>query len=121
MIVVDVSGYFSRHPPAPTPHHPSIDRLQSPGRLTAIGHIELDPKVSTGAPGVVAGCEDDPTDGLDLPDDAGNGRSGQEPVMADHQTSDLHAAEMITERKVFILKYSTGKWDMADCLNDFGS
>ena len=58
--------------------------------LTAIGHVELDPKVPGGAPGVVAGCEDDPTEGLDLPDDAGDGRRGQEAVVADDQTSDLH-------------------------------
>ena len=58
--------------------------------LTAIGHVELDPKVPGGAPGVVAGCEDDPTEGLDLPDDAGHGRCGQEAVVADDQTSDLH-------------------------------
>lgn len=56
---------------------------------TSVCHIELDSKVSTGTSRVVAGREDDPTDGLDLPDDAGHGRGGQESVVADYQTTNL--------------------------------
>lgn len=57
--------------------------------LTSICHIELNSKVSTRASGVVTGCEDDPTYGLDLPDDAGNSRGGQEAIVADYQTTNL--------------------------------
>ena len=42
----------------------------------------------------MAGCEDDPTEGLDLPDDARHGRRGQEAVVADDQTSNLHAVDI---------------------------
>lgn len=58
--------------------------------LTSICHIELDPKVSTGASGVVTSCEDDPTNRLDLPDDAGNSRGGEEAIVANYQTTNLH-------------------------------
>jgi len=33
--------------------------------------------------------EDDPADGFDLPDDAGNSRGGQEAVLTDYQTANL--------------------------------
>lgn len=39
-------------------------------------------------------CEDDPADGLDLPDDAGNSGGGQEAVVTDHQTADLRRADV---------------------------
>lgn len=58
--------------------------------LTSICHIELDSKVSTGASRVVTSCEDDPTNSLYLPDDAGNSRSGQEAIVSDYQTTNLH-------------------------------
>lgn len=61
--------------------------------LTSICHIKLDSKVSTGASRVVASCEDDPTDGLDLPDDAGNSGGGQEAVVADNQTTNLQSTD----------------------------
>lgn len=56
---------------------------------TSVCHIELDSKVSSRASGTVAGCEDDPTYGLDLPDDAGNSRGGQKAVVSDNQPADL--------------------------------
>lgn len=56
---------------------------------TSVCHVELDPEVSGGASGAMAGCEDDPTYGLDLPDDAGNSRGGQEAIVSDHQPTDL--------------------------------
>lgn len=61
---------------------------------TSICYIELDPKVSSRASRVVTGCEDDPAYGLDLPDDAGNSRGGQEAIVADDQATDLHATDM---------------------------
>lgn len=62
----------------------------APPRLpTSVRHVELDPEVSGGASGAVAGREDDPADGLDLPDDAGNSRGGQEAVVSDNQPADL--------------------------------
>lgn len=61
--------------------------------LTAVRHIELDPKVSTRATGVVTSCKDNPAYGLDLPDDAGNSRGGQEAIVADNQPTDLHGTD----------------------------
>lgn len=43
--------------------------IQSP-QLTSVSHVELDSKISSGASGVVAGRKDNPTDRLDLSDDA---------------------------------------------------
>lgn len=60
---------------------------------TSVCDVELDPEVSAGTPGVVTGCEDDPADGLDLPDDAGDGGGGQEAVVADYKTTDLQSVE----------------------------
>lgn len=37
----------------------------------------------------MTGREDDPTDGLDLPDDAGNSRGGQEAIVSNNQPADL--------------------------------
>lgn len=64
---------------------------------TSVCHIELDSKVSAGASGAVTGCEDDPTDGLDLPDDAGNSRGGQEATVPDNQSTDLNNTDMKDE------------------------
>lgn len=61
---------------------------------TSIRHIELDPKVSNRASGAVTGCEDDPTYGLDLPDDAGNSGGGQKAVVSDNQPADLNNADV---------------------------
>lgn len=60
---------------------------------TSVCHVELDSKVSTRASGAVTGCEDDPTYGFDLPDDAGDSRGGQEAVVSDNQPSDLSTEE----------------------------
>lgn len=61
---------------------------------TSICHIELDSKVSTRASGAVTGCEDDPTYGLDLPDDAGNSWGGQEAIVSDNQPTDLNNTDI---------------------------
>lgn len=66
--------------------------------LTSICHIELDPKVSTRASGVVTSCEDDPTNSLDLPDDAGYSRGGQKAVVANYQTTNLHTKDISEEQ-----------------------
>lgn len=71
-------------------------KIRSFSALTSICHVELDPKVSTGASGVVTGCEDDPAYGLDLPDDAGNSRRGQEAIVADYQTTNLHSTDAMS-------------------------
>lgn len=65
---------------------------------TSICHIELDPKVSTRASGVVTSCKDDPTYGLDLPDDAGDSRGGQEAIVADNQATNLQSTDFNEER-----------------------
>lgn len=61
---------------------------------TSVGHVELDAKVSAGASGAVTGCEDDPTYGFDLPDDAGNSRGGQEAIVSDNQPTDLNNTDI---------------------------
>lgn len=66
--------------------------------LTSICHIELDSKVTARASGVVTSCEDDPADGLDLPDDAGNSRGGQEAIVADYQAANLHSTNINEEQ-----------------------
>ena len=60
-----------------------------PVDLTSIGDVEFDPKVSIGASGVATGGEDDPSDGLYLPDDAGHSWGGQDSVVADNQPPNL--------------------------------
>lgn len=49
-------------------------------------------------------CEDDPTNGLDLPDDAGNRGGGQEAIVADNQATNLHSKDFSEEQcQLFIL------------------
>lgn len=59
-------------------------------KFTSVCHIELDPKVSAGASRVVTRRENDSSDGLDLPDDAGDSRRGQEAIVADNQPANLN-------------------------------
>lgn len=66
-------------------------------KFTSVRNIELDPKVSSGASGVVTRREDDSSDGLDLPDDAGNSRRGQEAIVADNQPPNLNSTYIYTE------------------------
>lgn len=85
-ITVSEQGPAKRHPQT-HPTHPSaiyIPLRKSKSFPTSIRHIELDPKVSTRSAGVVTCGEDDAADRLDLPDDAGNGRRGQEAVVTDY-------------------------------------
>lgn len=39
-------------------------------------------------------CKDDPAYGLDLPDDAGNSRGGQEAIVANNQATNLHSTDI---------------------------
>lgn len=99
-ITVSVEG------PAATKRRPSQTRVvlsTAPPRLpTSVRHVELDPEVSGGASGAVAGREDDPADGLDLPDDAGNSRGGQEAVVSDNQPADLKKIKIKNQKSVTI-------------------
>lgn len=52
----------------------------------------------------MTGSEDDPTYGLDLPDDAGNGGGGQEAVVSDNQPADLNNADISERSMKCILK-----------------
>lgn len=70
-----------------------VDSNQSNKHLTSIGHVEFDPKVSSGASWVVTGCQDDSTNGLDLPDDAGHSRGGEEAVVSNHQPTNLNETD----------------------------
>ena len=56
---------------------------------TSICHIKLNAKVSLRSSGVVAGSEDDATDGFVFPDHAGDGRRGHYPMVSNDQTADL--------------------------------
>lgn len=57
--------------------------------LTSAGDVVLNPKVSVGASGVVAGCEDDAAHCLRLTDHTGDCRGGHDAVLTDHKVSDL--------------------------------
>lgn len=61
--------------------------------LTSICNIELNAKVPIGPPWVVAGCQNDATNGFDLPDDAGHGWGGKDPVLPDDQAANLMVKE----------------------------
>lgn len=56
---------------------------------TSICSIELNAKVSSRSTGVVAGSEDDATDGFVFPDHTGDGRCGHYPVVSDDQATHL--------------------------------
>lgn len=59
------------------------------GNLTSIGSIEFNTKISVGPTRVMAGCQNDAANGLDFPDDAGHGWSGQNAVLPYDQAADL--------------------------------
>ena len=56
---------------------------------TSVCSIELYAKVSIRSPGVVAGSEDDATDGFVFPDHTGDGRRGHDPVVSNDNTTHL--------------------------------
>lgn len=66
-----------------------IHRLPNDSKLTSIGNIEFDSKVSIGPSWVVAGCQNDPTDGFDLPNDAGHSRGGEDSILSNNQAANL--------------------------------
>lgn len=67
----------------PLPQHAS----SSP--VTSVCCVELDAKVSIRSSGVVAGSEDDASDGFVFPDHTGDGRCGHYPVVSNDETTHL--------------------------------
>lgn len=57
--------------------------------LTSAGDVVLNPKVSIGASGVVAGREDDAPHCLYLADHTGDCRGGHDAILPDHKMADL--------------------------------
>lgn len=71
----------------PTEHN--IGHPHNDSTLTSIGNIEFDSKISIGPSRVVAGCQDDPTKGFDLSNDAGNSRGGEDSILPNNQAANL--------------------------------
>lgn len=57
--------------------------------FTSICRVELDAEVSVRSPGVATGGQQNPTDGLEPPDDTGRGGCGQQAVLTNHQSTYL--------------------------------
>lgn len=79
---------------------------------TSICSIELNAKVSIRSTGVVAGSEDNPTNGFVFPDHAGDGRCGHYPVVSNDQTTHLwkcHTGVFVSWQSVCILIYLSGQ------------
>jgi hypothetical protein len=57
------------------------------GRSTVVT-VELDAEIVVRTTGVVGGGEEDPTVGLSRPDQGGDGRGGEDGVLADDQRGD---------------------------------
>ena len=75
-----------------------VDRVRQGFRGgTAVGAIHLDPEITVGATGVVAGREDDPGGGLVLADQVGGGRGGEDAAAgcddAAHAVGGRHAGD----------------------------
>lgn len=69
-----------------------MNRLQKTGKqfsLTSTRDIVLDTKISTGAPRVVTGCENDPPHCLYLADHTGDSWGGHDAILTNHQMSNL--------------------------------
>lgn len=81
------------------PEH-KIDHPQNDSTLTSIGNIEFDSKISVGPSRVVAGCQDDPTKGFDLSNDAGNGRGGEDSILPNNQAANLGEEIQITHFRI---------------------
>lgn len=71
----------------PTEH--KIGYTQNDSKLTSIGNIEFDSKISIGSSWVVAGCQNDPTNGFDLSNDAGYSRGGEDSILSNNQATNL--------------------------------
>lgn len=57
--------------------------------LTSTRDVVFNAKVSIGTPWVVAGCEDNTTHGLYLADHTGDGWSGHDAILTNHQMTNL--------------------------------
>ena len=66
-----------------------IGYTQNDSKLTSIGNIEFDSKISIGSSWVVAGCQNDPTNGFDLSNDAGYSRGGEDSILSNNQATNL--------------------------------
>lgn len=71
------------------PKERNIGCTQNDSKLTSIGNIELDSKISIGSSWVVAGCQNDPTDGFDLSNDAWYSRCGEDSILSNNQSTNL--------------------------------
>lgn len=65
------------------------DCPQNDRRLTPIRNIEFNSKISVGPSWIVAGRQNDPTNGFDFSDDAGHSRSGEDAILSNNQTANL--------------------------------
>lgn len=66
-----------------------MDYPQNDRKFTSIGNIKFDSKISIGSSWVVAGCQNDPTNGFDLSNDAGYSRGGEDSILPNHQATNL--------------------------------
>lgn len=73
----------------PTEH--KTDHPEKDSKLTSIGSIEFDSEISIGPSRVVAGCQNDPPNGFDLSNDAGDSRSGKDSILTNNQATNLGA------------------------------
>lgn len=66
-----------------------MDYPSNDSKLTSIGNIKFDSKISIGPSWVVAGCQNDPTNGFDLSNDAGYSRGREDSILPNNQTANL--------------------------------
>lgn len=98
----------------PTEH--KINHPQNDSKRTSIGNIEFDSKISIGPSRVVAGCQNDPTNGFDLSNDAGHSRSGEDSILSNNQATNLekksrtHTLTSISPEILHRNTSTTGRW-----------
>lgn len=64
---------------------------------TSISSVELNTKVSIRSTRVMAGSENDTTDGFVFPDHTGDGRRGHYPVVTNNQLTHLRKCHSVCE------------------------
>lgn len=93
-----------------------IDCPKNVSKLTPIGNIEFDSKISIGPSRVVAGCQDDATNGFDLSNDAGYSRGGEDSILSNNQAANLEEEiqnthfHINTSRATTQKHHTTGRW-----------
>lgn len=70
-----------------------MDHPQNNSKLTSVGNIEFDSKISIGPSRVVAGRQNDPTNGFDLSNDAGHSRGGEDAILSNNQAANLEETQ----------------------------